>query len=135
MADEGIFSGSCHCGAVQLRLPRKPEIIVDCDCSWCAKTGARWGYFTSTEVTISGETSTYSNKDRDPAFIALHFCGHCGCTTHWSPLPHFTQDKIGVNMRMFADAFLSGVELRFSDGKGWNRRTPPGERCPSIILP
>jgi hypothetical protein len=135
MMDGSAFTGSCHCGAVQLSISHKPEILVDCNCSWCAKTGVWWGYFKPSERSISGETRTYLNKDRDPPFIALHFCGTCGCITHWSSLPIWEQDKQGVNMRLFDQCVISGVELRFSDGKNWNRRDPPGVRQESIILP
>jgi hypothetical protein len=135
MADERAYSGSCHCGAVRLSVPRKPEIVVDCSCSWCAKTGVWWGYFKPSELVVTGDTQAYSNKDRDPAYIALHFCGLCGCSTHWTSLPIWEQDKVGVNMRLFGDDLVAGVELRFSDGKNWNRRDPPGVRRESVVLP
>jgi hypothetical protein len=38
-------------------------------------------------------------------------------------------------MRLFGDAAVSGVELRFSDGKNWNRRDAPGTRRESVVLP
>ena len=128
------YSGSCHCGAITLTIPRQPEIIVDCDCSWCMKTGVWWGYFTPAELTVAGETTTYANKNRDPAYIALHFCAVCGCTTHWTCLPIFDQNKVGVNMKLFEPAARSGVELMFSDGKNWDRRSPPAARSASVVL-
>lgn len=135
MAKHSGYCGSCHCGAVQLVVPRPPDIIVDCNCSWCAKTGVWWGYFLPSELDVEGATQTYTNKDRKTPFIELHFCQICGCSTHWTSLPIWQQDKLGVNMRLFDAAAVSGVELRFSDGKKWNRRDPPGTRQASIILP
>jgi hypothetical protein len=135
VAKPPLFWGSCHCGAVQLTIPRQPDVVVDCNCSWCAKTGVLWGYFRPDELTVTGETSTYTNKDREPAYIAQHFCGNCGCVTHWTSLPIWQQDKLGVNMRLFPDAAVAGVELSYSDGKNWNRRDPPTTRRASVILP
>jgi hypothetical protein len=119
---------------VQLSIPRQPDVVVDCNCSWCAKTGIWWGYFAPVELAVRGTTQTYINPDRDPAYITLHFCGDCGCYTHWTSLPIWPQDKVGVNMRLFAAESMDGVELRFSDGKNWNRRDPPGAWRDSIIL-
>ena len=132
---EQLYSGHCHCGAVTLTITRKPEVVVDCDCSWCSKTGARWGYFTPEELVVTGTTRTYANRDRNPPYVALHFCGECGCVTHWTGLPILEEERVGANMRMFGNNAVSGVELRFYDGKNWNGSKPPDVRCESIILP
>ena len=31
--------GSCHCGAVTIRVPHPPEWVGSCNCSLCSKTG------------------------------------------------------------------------------------------------
>ncbi len=135
MSKNENYHGACHCGAVALAIPRKPDVVLDCNCTWCSKTGTRWAYFSPAEITVSGETRQYANKDRDPAYIALHFCAICGCVTHWTSLPIWEQDKQGVNMRLFEDSAVAGVELRYSDGRNWNRRDPPGIRRASEVLP
>jgi hypothetical protein len=92
------------------------------------------GVFTLAELTITGATHSYTNADRDPAYIALHFCGTCGCYTHWTALPIGPQGKVGVDMRLFVADSVAGVELRFSDGRAWNRRHSPGIWRDSILL-
>ena len=34
-----MHQGSCHCGAVRLRLPSTPEVATDCNCSLCRRIG------------------------------------------------------------------------------------------------
>jgi hypothetical protein len=113
-------TGSCHCGAVTLNVERKPEYLNDCNCSFCRKLGVLWGYFETDEVTVVGETAVYTRQDRDQPAVRAHFCATCGCTTHWSPMPHIAQERMGANMRLFDPADLIGVEHRFPNGRDWD---------------
>ena len=36
--------GSCHCGATQFTVARRPETVTRCTCSFCTKRGALWAY-------------------------------------------------------------------------------------------
>jgi hypothetical protein len=105
---------------VTLALAIKPEYLFDCDCTMCSKHGALWGYFEPQQVVIIGETQSYSRADRERPTVNIHFCGTCGCTTHWTPTQHIGQDKMGANMRLFSADALCGVPLHFPDGKGWS---------------
>jgi hypothetical protein len=67
------MTGSCHCGAVTIRLAEKPEYLFDCNCSMCSKHGVLWGYFPTCEVQISGETISYTRADRDLPSSKVHF--------------------------------------------------------------
>ena len=50
--------------------------------------------------------------------IAFSHCQVCGCTTHWSPLPHVDQTRMGVNGRLFDPEVLAGARIRHLDGGG-----------------
>lgn len=74
---------------------------------------------------MTGETRIYQRTDRDEPAVELHFCGTCGCTTHWTLLPAFIEriglhTIMGVNMRLFDRAALAGVKLHFPDGRAWD---------------
>jgi hypothetical protein len=119
------LTGHCHCGQVTITIPAQPDYVNDCNCTLCSKIGALWGYFDPADVRVAGETQQYSRADSaDPAVIA-HFCGRCGCTTHWTATKAFVRrvgenNRMGANMRLFPPAALRGVEIRFPDGRGWN---------------
>ncbi len=112
-------TGTCHCGKVTLTIPRAPEYLNDCNCSLCQKVGGLWGYFDPAEVGVSGETSTYTRADMEVPAIRNHFCGACGCTTHWSAASALAEGRMGVNMRLFDDEVVAGVEVRKVDGRSW----------------
>lgn len=129
----------CICGAVTITLKDQPSYINDCNCTLCRKSGAAWGYFPSAAVTIAGETRGVTRNDMKAAAVEVHFCPRCGAATHWRLTPaykadHPTADRMGVNMKLFDPARLSGVELRFPDGLGWSGEDDPGYRRDAITL-
>lgn len=117
MSDHAL-TGSCHCGAVRVTVPRRPEYINDCNCTLCTKHGATWIYFKPAEVGIKGETASYIRADAPEPCLATHWCQACGCTTHWSPLLA-ELDRMGVNAGLFDPEMLAGVEVRAVDGRSW----------------
>jgi hypothetical protein len=125
MSDPLPLTTTCHCGAVHVHVAKRPDYLNECNCSLCNSHGVWWGYFAPEDVAVTGETKVYTRADRDEPAVELHFCGHCGCTTHWTPTEVFVAktgaaNRMGVNMRLFDRAVLAGVELRFPDGMGWD---------------
>ena len=109
------FTGHCHCRAVTLTIPRRPDYVNDCNCTLCTTRGAVWGYFRPVEVTIAGATTPYLRNDTPHPALATHFCPVCGSTAHWTALDT-AYDRMGVNMLLFAEEARAGVELRKIDG-------------------
>lgn len=115
---------SCLCGHVRVTVARSPDHINECNCTLCSKTGARWGYFAPAAVAVEGTTSGYSRADKvDPA-AEVRFCATCGATTHFvltaAAIERFGDTLVGVNMRLASNEELTGIELRFPDGRAWS---------------
>jgi hypothetical protein len=114
---------SCLCGRVRIDLPKRPEFINECNCTLCAKSGARWAYFHPSDVSVEGETHGYSRDDKQDPAAEIRFCSHCGSTTHFvltpSAVAKFGDVQMGVNMRLADESDLAGVELRYPDGRAW----------------
>ena len=129
---------TCLCGKVHIRTAKRPDYIHECNCTLCSKSGARWGYFDPSDVTVQGESTGYSRADKDDPGAEIHFCATCGATTHFiltpSAVARFGNSMMGVNMWLADETALAGLELRFPDGKAW-----PGEgdftyvRVPRIL--
>jgi len=49
-----MYQGSCHCGAVRMTLPSRPEVATACNCSLCRRIGGPWVYFEFGTVRIEG---------------------------------------------------------------------------------
>ena len=130
-----MMVGSCHCGKISIHVAKRPDYLNDCNCSLCSKLGVIWGYVDAADVQIDGETGSYTRHDRDKPGVRVHFCAQCGCTSHWSPMPHIPQDRMGINVRLFAASDLTGLVLHYSDGAGWDGMTPYGFRQESTVMP
>jgi hypothetical protein len=109
----------CHCKQVAIKLARKPDYVGRCNCSLCTATGI-WGiYYSSDELTITGEFDSYVRSDLDETYLRLFRCAHCGVPTHWEPLTEPPYERMGVNARLVDPALLEGVEVREVDGRSW----------------
>src|SRR5689334_9950730 len=90
-------TGSCHCGAVRIEVPRAPEWVARCNCSICRKLGQLVAYYPDDgSVRVSGDTAEYIWGDR---MIALHFCPVCGCHSNWTSTGE-SYGRVGVNARL-----------------------------------
>lgn len=117
---KGLFmqtlTGSCHCGAVRLALPSSPETATSCNCSLCRRVSGLWAYYEFGSVQVSGHpehTEAYIQGDRTLQTLR---CRHCGCVTHWEPLPPMAGARHGVNLRNFDPALVASVRVRHFDG-------------------
>ena len=119
MDSGGGFTGRCHCGAVTIRIPRKPESITECNCSLCATTGFRGIYFGSDELQIDGPLDEYVRADMSEPMLKQLRCADCGTATHWEPLTEPPHERMGVNANLFGEEALAGVEVKAVDGRSW----------------
>jgi len=111
-----MLRGSCHCGAVQIEVPRRPRSLTECNCSLCRRYGTRWAYYQAPTVRViaaRGATDCYMWGDK---MLRTVRCRHCGTVTHWQPLPHPKSGRMGVNARIFDPAELGPVRIRRKDG-------------------
>ena len=111
-----MITTTCHCGAVTIQIPYRPETLTNCDCSICRRYGVLWAYYLRGEVKItakSGATSAYSWGSNTLRFVR---CNACGCVTHWEPTVLERGPRIGVNARNFEPAQLGAVRIRRLDG-------------------
>ena len=98
--------GSCHCGAVQVSVPRLPATVTECHCSICRRYGALWAYYRTDEVSFSGPTQVYVWGRK---YVAFHRCGNCGCVVGWQPRGDYPE--CSVNARMLDEFNLDAVTL------------------------
>src|ERR1700744_4121698 len=115
---------SCLCGQIRIETRKRPDLINECNCALCSKSGARWAYFHPSDVNVEGTTQGYSREDKDDPAALLQFCPHCGSTTHFTLTPSavakFGNVQLGVNVRLANESDLAGIELRYPDGQAWS---------------
>ena len=54
-----MLVGTCHCGAVTIKLPSAPEKATSCNCSLCRRLGGLWAYYEFGTVQIT-EPGSYT---------------------------------------------------------------------------
>ena len=125
---------TCHCGDAKVSIPHAPETAKSCNCSFCARTGAVWAYFSPDEVEIQAQgVRTYSASG---GMNGHNFCGRCGMhvwgeSPDWAsvydmdgkPKPGFeagampTARIVGINLRLVDDLDWSKIEVEMLDGR------------------
>ncbi len=112
-----IYSGSCHCGAIQFQVEAPEKIKCgDCNCSICSKSGYLHLIVPRSKLKLlQGESSitTYSWGTG----IAKHtFCKTCGIKPFY--IPRSNPDGYDVNVRCL-DPVPVELEIEPFDGKNW----------------
>jgi hypothetical protein len=107
--------GSCHCGALQVRLLFDPDEATSCNCSICRRTGALWIYGSPDQIEVHGTGVGYVQGD---ATLTTWHCGTCGIITHWTPIdPDY--GRMGINLRIFAPELWENLPRKLVDGASW----------------
>src|SRR5215475_606073 len=76
------IKGSCHCGDTRFEIESAPEKLTRCTCTFCAKRGALWAYYTPAEFRLAAapaKDAVYLWRSRT---VKHHFCTACGCGTY-----------------------------------------------------
>ncbi|MEW6706784.1 MAG: GFA family protein [Pseudomonadota bacterium] len=111
-----MISSTCHCGAVRIEIPQRPDKATNCNCSLCRRVGALWAYYPVGSVRFGGHpehTEWYIWGDKTLRTVR---CRHCGIVTHWEPLQPEADSHMGVNIRNFDPEQIGDVRIRRFDG-------------------
>lgn len=110
-----MLTGSCHCGAVKIQVPRKPRTLTSCNCSICRRHAGLWGYYDKSRVKVFAREGAFDRYVWGDKCLALCRCATCGCVTHWEPTDR-TGDRMGVNFRNFDPSVIESTRIRRLDG-------------------
>ncbi len=113
------MNAACNCGGVTVELAHLPEYVNFCDCTLCRKAGAAWGYYAPRNVVVTGQTKAFARSVIPEPSLDLNFCPGCGSMISWTPTGDRPPERVGINLRLFDEAELTGIEARFPDGRHW----------------
>jgi hypothetical protein len=118
------MQGSCHCGAIRFEAP-EPAEMTECNCSYCDRVGALWGYCDPGEFRLLTPESAVSTYRFATGRVEHHHCATCGSATHQHS-PDFSSGeadmsviKLGYNVRMAHDFDRAGIAVRSLDGRSY----------------
>jgi len=118
--------GSCHCGATQFTVAKRPATVTRCNCSFCCKRGVLWAYQDGEEdfvlTTARDRIATYQWRSYRTEH---HHCAICGCGT-WYRSPLWDQEakrpvpgkfRVQVNAWLLDDFDPDAQPIEVIDGK------------------
>ncbi|WP_428244092.1 hypothetical protein [Gynuella sp.] len=76
-----------------------------------------WAYYDPGAVnTTIGKygVETYIWGDKEVEFVR---CAHCGCITHYQTFEGDPEPRVAVNFRMADEEWVSGIDVRYFNGK------------------
>ncbi len=118
------MDGTCHCGAVRVRVPAPPERVTSCNCSICRRLGTLWAYYPADQVSVTPEDGTDVYVWGEGR-IAFHRCKVCGCTVRWAATDP-SRNRTGVNARLMDELDWSSTTLVRLDGaQSWESGEEP----------
>ena len=88
--DKDRLYGNCHCGTVQLSIPRNIDMsaVRRCDCSLCKRRGAVMLACPIEDVKIETGAEHLVHYKWNTKVATHHFCSKCGiCLLYTSPSP------------------------------------------------
>ena len=120
---------SCSCGQLTARATGEPVRISICHCLACQRrTGSVFGEqarFHREDVTISGQSTTYTRVGDEGPGAEFHFCPRCGATVYYElvELPAFVAIPVGA----FADPAFPPPRVSVYEARKHSWVVPPAE--------
>jgi hypothetical protein len=112
-----IYTGKCHCGAVQFEVTGDLDHVVDCNCSYCARAGYLHWNVEPAQFRIAKGATAYRTYTFGTGTSQNHFCTTCGISPFRVPRsdPHL----IDINVRCLAGVDMSALPVQKFDGAHW----------------
>jgi len=107
---------SCHCGAVEFQVPRKPRYLTDCNCSICRRYGILWAYYRHKGFRILHGRRRLVAYMWGKKMLKFFHCDTCGCVTHAHGVRSEPGSMMGVNARLMEPKIITGTRIRRFDG-------------------
>ncbi|KAH6685660.1 glutathione-dependent formaldehyde-activating enzyme [Plectosphaerella plurivora] len=107
------YTGSCHCGRVQVALSTKPldetfpDPVAECKCSICERNGYLWVWPMGVNVALHGDDKDIGRYVFARKMMAKTFCKTCGVNLTNQPVD-LAEDVIAAMGEEDRGWFLSG---------------------------
>lgn len=110
----GVWSGSCHCGAVRFRVEAQIDELTRCDCSLCRRRGALMAKVHESALTLEAGEADLTLYQWNTGVARHWFCRHCGVYPFHRK--RAAPDFYGVNVGCLDDFDARAYPFREADG-------------------
>lgn len=124
-------TGGCHCGRIVFEVEGRPDRVVVCSCSICARKGYLHWIVPRSRFRLQRGEEELETYRFNTGVARHHFCRVCGVAPFYVPRSH--PDAIDVNVRCLDGIEPDALEIDCFDGRNWEAameaiREPNGER-------
>ena len=114
-----IYTGSCHCGAVQFEVEAPAEVVCqECNCSICSKSGYLHLIVPRSKFRLLKGEEFLTTYTFDSGEAKHKFCKACGIKSFY--IPRSNPDGFDVNVRCL-EPQPRHIEIEFFDGRNWEQ--------------
>jgi len=108
------FTGSCHCQAVQFEVSCSLDISYQCDCSLCARKGAKMVYAQPTDFALVKGEESLSCYQFNTHVAEHYFCKLCGIYTFHKT--RMQPSRYGINTGCLEGINVGELEVKTING-------------------
>jgi hypothetical protein len=112
-----MLTATCHCGAVRVEVPHRPDTVADCRCSLCRRYGVLWAYYDPHSVRLLAEPAAIDEYVWGPRVRRFVRCRSCGCVMCWQRIVPVDGSRMGVNARNLEPEALAAARVVVRDAK------------------
>jgi len=111
------YHGSCHCGAIEIEVEGTLDDVVDCNCSYCTRSGYLHWNIAPDQFRILRGAAAYRTYTFGTGTSQNHFCTTCGISPFRVPRsdPHL----IDINVRCLQGIDVTKLKIQGFDGANW----------------
>lgn len=113
-----IHTGSCHCGAVEIRVDAPLQIVAyECNCSMCERTGFLHLIVPRAALEVVKGADALTEYTFNTRVAKHYFCKVCGCRPFY--VPRSNPDGFSINVRCLDRTTIEQVTVLPFDGQNW----------------
>lgn len=120
MADQEIYHGSCHCGAVRYEARSAPIThAISCNCSMCRRKGTLLAFIPASDFALDAGGDQLSDYQFHRKAIHHLFCRTCGVTSFARGAQPDGTEMVALNVRCLDEIDLDALQIDRVDGKSF----------------
>jgi hypothetical protein len=117
-----MFRGSCHCGAVQIRVDSTITELTTCDCSLCAIRNAVMAKVPEQALTVLEGAAMLTLYEWNTRRAKHYFCRRCGIYVFHRK--RAVPDHFGINVFCLEGFDVASVPIRATEGANMTIEDP-----------
>lgn len=113
------YTGGCHCGKVRFEVETDLGMVIECNCSHCAKKGFLLTFVPADAFRIDTDENDLIEYRFNKKLIAHLVCPVCGVQSYGRGKNKEGADTVAVNVRCLDEVDITSLSITPFDGKNF----------------